>query len=68
MSQRIIIGLSAALAGLLFVGVLSAMLPGGWRRLPEDNVRRFRNRLRGLRDRWRQGTVTRRHVEQRIGA
>lgn len=30
----------------------------GWRRLPEDNVRRFRNRLRGLRDRWRAGTGT----------
>ena len=44
------------------------LLPGGWRRLPEDNVRRFRNRLRGLRDRWRQGTVTRQQVEQRIGA
>ena len=27
--------------------------PGGRRRLPEENVRRFRNRLRGLRDRWR---------------
>ena len=29
--------------------------PGGRRRLPESNVRRFRNRLRGLRDRWRGG-------------
>jgi RNA-directed DNA polymerase len=29
----------------------------GRRTLPEDNVRRFRNRLRGLRDRWRAGTV-----------
>ena len=28
--------------------------PGG-RRLPEENVRRFRNRLRGMRDRWRAG-------------
>ena len=27
------------------------LLPGGRRRLPEENVRRFRNRLRGLRDR-----------------
>ena len=33
------------------------LLPGGGRRLPEDNVMRFRNRLRGLRDRWRAGTV-----------
>ena len=44
------------------------LLPGGRRRLPEDNVRRFRNRLRGLRDRWRHGTVTRQEVEQRIQA
>ena len=42
--------------------------PGGRRRLPEANVRRFRNRLRGHRDRWRAGTVTREEVEQRVGA
>ncbi len=42
--------------------------PGGRRRLPEANVRRFRNRLRGLRDRWRAGTVTRSEVEQRVRA
>ena len=36
------------------------LLPGGRRRLPEANVRRFRNRLRGLRDRWRAGTGGRR--------
>jgi RNA-directed DNA polymerase len=40
----------------------------GRRRLPDDNVARFRNRLRGLRDRWRAGTVTRVDVEARIGA
>lgn len=44
------------------------LLPGGRRRLPEDNVRRFRNRLRGLKDRWRQGTVTRDEIERRIRA
>ena len=44
------------------------LLPGGRRRLPEGNVRRFRNRLRGLRDRWRRGTVTREEVERRVGA
>jgi len=33
------------------------LLPGGWRRLPEENVRRFRNRLRALRDRYHAGTV-----------
>ena len=40
----------------------------GQRRLPEENVRRFRNRLRGLRDRWRAGTVTMPEVEQRVQA
>jgi len=49
-----------------FLGLV--LLPGGWRRLPEDNVRRFRNRLRGLRARWRAGRVTREEVEHRIGA
>ena len=44
------------------------LLPGGRRRLPEENVRRFRNRLRGLRDRWRAGTVTRGEVEQRVNS
>ena len=38
------------------------LLPDGRRRLPEDNVRRFRNRLRSLRDRYRAGTVTREEV------
>ena len=42
------------------------LLPDGRRRLPEENVRRFRNRLRGLRDRWRQGTVTREEVQVRV--
>ena len=41
---------------------------GGRRRLPEDNVRRFRNRLRGLRDRWRAGTIALDEVERRVGA
>jgi retron-type reverse transcriptase len=40
----------------------------GQRRLPEDNVRRFRNRLRGLRDQWRAGTIGFRGVEARVGA
>ena len=42
------------------------LLPGGRRRLPEENVRRFRNRLRSLRDRWRQGTVTKEEVLRRV--
>jgi RNA-directed DNA polymerase len=44
------------------------LMPGGRRRLPEDNVARFRNRLRGLRDRWRAGAVTRAEVEAKVGA
>ena len=36
------------------------------RRLPEENVRRFRNRLRGMRDRWRAGTIDRSLVTARI--
>jgi retron-type reverse transcriptase len=44
------------------------LLPGGGRRLPEDNVARFRNRLRGLRDRWRAGKVSRPEVEAKVGA
>jgi RNA-directed DNA polymerase len=40
----------------------------GRRRLPEDNVRRFRNRLRGLRDRWRAGTINLDDVDARVSA
>ncbi len=42
------------------------LMPDGRRRLPEDNVRRFRNRLRGLRDRWRRGTVERDEVLRHV--
>ena len=42
--------------------------PGGGRRLPEGNVRRFRNRLRGLRDRWCAGTIQTNEVVQRVNA
>jgi retron-type reverse transcriptase len=34
-----------------------ALLAGGRRRLPDDNVIRFRNRLRSMRDQWRAGTA-----------
>ena len=44
------------------------LLPGGRRLLPDENIRRFRNRLRGLRDRWRAGTVGREEVEQCVAA
>jgi hypothetical protein len=42
--------------------------PNGGRRLPEDNVRRFRNRLRGVRDQWRAGTIEFDNVKARVGA
>ena len=57
---------AATAAPATFLGF--ELRPGGRRRLPEANVRRFRNRLRGLRDRWRAGTVTRAEVELRVGA
>lgn len=38
------------------------------RRLPDANVKRFRNRLRGLRDRWRAGTITEVEARQRVMA
>ena len=44
------------------------LLPEGYRRLPEDNVRRFRGRLRALRTRWRHGTITREELDRRVGA
>ena len=43
------------------------LLPGR-RRLPEANVRRFRNRLRGLRDRWRAGSIDTASVAARVQA
>ncbi len=56
---------AATAAPAVFLGFV--LHPGG-RRLPEENVRRFRNRLRGLRARWRAGTVARAEVEQRVCA
>jgi RNA-directed DNA polymerase len=47
---------------------LGYVLEPGRRRLPEDNVRRLRNRLRGLRDRWRAGTIDAAAVTARIAA
>lgn len=42
------------------------LFPDGRRRLPDENVMRFRNRLRGLRDRWRAGTVDLDAVDARV--
>lgn len=38
------------------------------RRLPESNVRRFRNRLRGIKDQWKAGTINKPDIEQRVKA
>ena len=38
----------------------------GGRSLPDDNVRRFRNRLRGMRDQWRAGTIGIGDIEPRV--
>jgi hypothetical protein len=54
-----------AKAPATFLGYV--LSPDG-RRLPEDHVRRFRNRLRGLRDQWRVGATDRTAVEARVGA
>ena len=56
--------LQATSAPATFLGFV--LLPGGRRRLPDDNVRRFRNRLRGLRDRRRHGTVAEDEVRRRV--
>jgi RNA-directed DNA polymerase len=47
-----------------FLGLV--LCGSGHRRLPESNVRRFRNRLRGLRDQWRAGTVEAEDIQQRV--
>jgi RNA-directed DNA polymerase len=44
------------------------LFPGGGRRLPEANVRRFRNRLRGLRDRNVAGVVGIDEIDRKIAA
>ncbi|MGO9005200.1 MAG: RNA-dependent DNA polymerase, partial [Beijerinckiaceae bacterium] len=56
----------ATSAPAVFLGF--ELLANGGRRLPEENVRRFRNRLRGLRDQWRAGSIARGDVETRIEA
>ena len=43
-----------------------SLLPGNRRELPEDNVRRFRNRLRGLKDKWRCGTANEEYIRHRL--
>ena len=59
-------GIAETRAPAEFLGFV--LLPGGRRRLPEANVRRFRNRLRGLRDRWRAGAAAREDIQRRVGA
>lgn len=50
------------------VPFLGYILHTDHRRLPEKAVRRFRGRLRSLRDRWRAGTVAMDEASQKIGA
>ena len=38
------------------------------RRLPEDNIRRFRNRLRGMRDQRKSGSIPNEEVVQRVSS
>ena len=38
------------------------------RRLPEDNIRRFRNRLCGMRDQWKSGSIPNEEVVQRVSS
>ena len=54
--------------GFIFDSYANRKGKGTHRRRPEENVRRFRNRLRGLWDRWRHGSVTQLEVEQRVRA
>lgn len=44
------------------------LLPEGRRRLPDDNVARFRGRLRALRDRWKAGAVKPDEVDAKVRA
>ena len=44
------------------------LLAGGARRLPEASVRRFRNRLRGMRDAWPYGVKDEMNIRQRVNA
>lgn len=57
--------IAAAVTAAPFLGFIT--MPG-YRRLPADNVRRFRNRLRGLRDRERAGTIGAADVAARVDA
>lgn len=56
--------IAATVAPVEFLGFV--LHPQGLRRLPEANVRRFRNRLQGLRSRWRQGSIEKREVLQHV--
>ena len=57
--------IAAACEPAEFLGFV--LMPGG-RRLPEDNITRFRNRLRGLRDQWRAGKIAAEDVDARVRA
>jgi retron-type reverse transcriptase len=42
--------------------------PGGWRRMPEPNVDRARNRLRGIKHRLKAGTITKDQARAQVQA
>ncbi|MFZ4535478.1 reverse transcriptase domain-containing protein [Propionivibrio sp.] len=58
--------ISATVEDACFLGYV--LCGNGVRRLPEDNVRRFRNRLRGLRDRWQAGAADEIKIKQRVSS
>ena len=58
--------LAATAEPTTFLGYV--LLPNGRRRLPEDNVRRFRNRLRSMGDRLRAGSLTPEEARPRIAS
>ena len=49
-----------------FLGYM--LSPKGGRRLPEDNIRRFRNLLRGLRDQLKAGSIQEADIRTRVGS
>lgn len=49
-----------------FLGLV--LMADGTRRLPEDNLRRFRKRLAALREQWRTGAAGQREIEAKVKA
>ncbi len=47
---------------------LGYVMHSGWRTLPDENVTRFKRKLRGLRDRWKVGSIEIEEVQRRINS